>query len=84
MNAALVLHGSVERPIVGWCLESTILRCGLGMECDIIYHLTLAEFLHTPSNLGDDPSRGRLDELEKQGAPRCHVDRVALFELSGG
>ncbi len=62
---------------------STILRRRLGMECDTNLP---PYFCRVPSysNLGDDPSRGRFDELERQGASRCHVDRATLFELSGG
>ena len=75
------VSGTADSRVVS--IESTILRRGLGMECGI--NLS-PYFCRVPShsNLGDDPSRGRFDELEKQGASRCHVDRATLFELSGG
>lgn len=62
---------------------STILKRGLEMECDI----NLAPyFCRVPSysNLGDDPSRGKFDELNAAGATRGMVDHASLFELSGG
>ena len=62
---------------------STILKRGLELECDI--NLS-PYFCRVPSysNLGDDPSRGRFNELDGKGASRCHIDRATLFELSGG
>ena len=72
------ISGTADSAIV-----SSMLKLGLEMECDI----NLAPyFCRVPSysNLGDDPSRGKFDELNAAGAIRRMVDRASLFELAGG